>query len=576
MQRKIKKFSLLMLLFLWPLNVFALEKLDISNFLVDVTLKEDGSMHVKELIETKGEFSSFSRRLIYKNASLKANEPPLLTKDAIYNGTSLENISLGYLSLNDEITFDTFNKDFTKFTKAYYKEDAKEKDYVESSIQDGKDLTLFYSNEEGNAAFLIEYDINDVIVKHLDCEEFYWSFLRNNFDQDIPSFSLRFHFPNRLNTNTFKSFLHGDITSKTIILDTKTIQTNFNKLKKNTEVSVRFLFDKDVILSVSSAKQSGLNAYQDIILLEDEKLQIDKQKEEQTILITNVIMNFCKVFLVILFSFWGLFLLKFCRQKKTNEKKEGLSYPIAILSNFYFDGNHKNVFCLSVLELLEKGKITYNRDTLILKNRENLNYTEEMILDFLFEKVGKNNKLSLKEWHKYLTNNETAYRFKKIYNSWCLCVTKETEKCGFYEKNGLEIITSIFSLLIILFVLFASLYFKVSLVLPWISFLLTICFVFYAFTVRHKTMEGKRVMKEIQKIRNNLENDLKNIPKASYPYFYLYSYFWNENEKIFDNMSSFLSNKKILKRSELETLKKMYQLGKKLQYDFLLNSEITE
>ena len=70
MQRKIKKFSLLMLLFLWPLNVFALEKLDISNFLVDVTLKEDGSMHVKELIETKGEFSSFSRRLIYKNASL--------------------------------------------------------------------------------------------------------------------------------------------------------------------------------------------------------------------------------------------------------------------------------------------------------------------------------------------------------------------------------------------------------------------------------------------------------------------------------------------------------------------------
>ena len=96
------------------------------------------------------------------------------------------------------------NKDFTKFTKAYYKEDAKEKDYVESSIQDGKDLTLYYTKEEGDVAFLIEYDIYDVVVKHLDCEEFYWSFLRNNFDKDIPSFSLRFHFPNRLNTETFK------------------------------------------------------------------------------------------------------------------------------------------------------------------------------------------------------------------------------------------------------------------------------------------------------------------------------------------------------------------------------------
>ena len=576
MQRKIRKFSFIILLLMLPLNVYALERLDVSNFLVDVTLREDGSMHVKELIEVTGSFSSFSRRLTYKNASLETHEPPLLTKDAIYNGTGLENISLGYLSLDDEITFDTFNKDFTKFTKAYYKEDAKEKDYVESSIQDGKDLTLYYTNEEGDVAFLIEYDIYDVVVKHLDCEEFYWSFLRNNFDKDIPSFSLRFHFPNRLNTETFKSFLHGDITSKTIILDTKTIQTNFNKLKRNTEVSVRFLFDEDVVLAVSSDKQSGLNAYQDIILLEDEQLQIDKQKEEQTKLITNVIMNFCKVFLVVLFSFWGLFLLRFRRKNAKSEKKEGLSYPIAILSDFYFDGNHKSVFCLSVLELFQKEKITYSRDTLTLKNKENLNYTEEMILDFLFEKVGKDNKLSLKEWHKYLTNNETAYRFKKFYNSWRLCVIKETEKCGFYEKNGLEIITSIFALLIILFVLFASIYFKVTLVLPWISFLLTVCFVFYAFTIRYKSMEGKRVMKEIQKIRNNLESDLENIDKSSYPYIYLYSYFWNENEEIFEKMSSFLNDKKILKRTELETLKKMYQLGKKLQYDFLLNSEITE
>ena len=124
--------------------------------------------------------------------------------------------------------------------------------------------------------------------------------------------------------------------------------------------------------------------------------------------------------------------------------------------------------------------------------------------------------------------------------------------------------------------MFASIYFKVTLVLPWISFLLTICFVFYAFTIRYKSMEGKRVMKEIQKIRNNLESDLENIDKSSYPYIYLYSYFWNENEEIFEKMSSFLNDKKILKKTELETLKKMYQLGKKLQYDFLLNSEITE
>ena len=69
MQRKIRKFSFIILLLILPLNVYALERLDVSNFLVDVTLREDGSMHVKELIEVTGSFSSFSRRLTYKNAS---------------------------------------------------------------------------------------------------------------------------------------------------------------------------------------------------------------------------------------------------------------------------------------------------------------------------------------------------------------------------------------------------------------------------------------------------------------------------------------------------------------------------
>ena len=51
MQRKIRKFSFIILLLMLPLNVYALERLDVSNFLVDVTLREDGSMHVKELLK---------------------------------------------------------------------------------------------------------------------------------------------------------------------------------------------------------------------------------------------------------------------------------------------------------------------------------------------------------------------------------------------------------------------------------------------------------------------------------------------------------------------------------------------
>lgn len=571
-----KKFIFFCICLIFPFSVYALDRLEIDNFLIDATIKDDGSMHVKELFYVKGDFSSFERRVTYKTSSYESHEQALLLKDTIYNGSRLNITRVSYLNVDDDITYDTFLESFQNFNKKYYKEDAEDKEYVESGVQDGKDLTLYYTNNNHKTAFLIEYDIQNVIVKHLDCEELYWSFLKANLDKDLPSFSVRIHFPNGIKEDTFKSYLHGEVTGKTVFLDTKTIQMNFSKVSHNTEISSRFVFDKDTVLNVASFKQSGLSRYQDIILLEDEQTKKETKEIKKKRIITDVIMKFCKTYLICLFALWFLFLLKLKKSFSIKEEmSDSLSYPIAIVSMVFSLKISKNSFCMTILELFAKKNIEFNKNYLILKNRDNLNYTEEMVLEFLFEKVGHDNKLSLNEFHKYLTNPKTCLSFKKFYTNWTRCVKKEMDKCAFYEKNGLAIIISIFALLIILFVLFASIYFKVSYILPWIAFLITLLFVFFCFGVSPKTKEGRRVTKKGQDMKNSFDTDLSSLDEKDYLTYYIYSYYWNKNEEVYEKMQTLLKKEPLVNRKQIGTLKKMKQISLKIQYAFLLNDEMT-
>ena len=81
----VKKFIFFCICLIFPFSAYALDRLEIDNFLIDATIKDDGSMHVKELFYVKGDFSSFERRLTYKTSSYESHEQALLLKDTIYN-----------------------------------------------------------------------------------------------------------------------------------------------------------------------------------------------------------------------------------------------------------------------------------------------------------------------------------------------------------------------------------------------------------------------------------------------------------------------------------------------------------
>ena len=82
---------------------------DVEHFLVDAEILENGDMKVKELIVLKGTFHEYERLISYRNSKLSYHDPVSFTKDAIYNGSNLEDVILKAKKITEPPTFQMFD-----------------------------------------------------------------------------------------------------------------------------------------------------------------------------------------------------------------------------------------------------------------------------------------------------------------------------------------------------------------------------------------------------------------------------------------------------------------------------------
>jgi len=154
---------------------------------------------------------------------------------------------------------------------------------------------------------------------------------------------------------------------------------------------------------------------------------------------------------------------------------------------------------------------------------------------------------------------QTAKVFERYYLNWQHCVEKDTMREEFYEKNGQPIITSIFLLLLSFFLLFANLYFEVSLVLPWIVFLLSAVFFFYSSFLRKKSRKGIEDYTKWKAYETYLEECDELCYSDSH---LLYSLMFSKEEKFLKHISrnSIFKNEKLIssvKAALLEAIEKV-------------------
>ena len=175
-----KKIIICILFLLFPITVYASNvDYDIENFLIEAEVLEDGNMKVRELIVLDGTFNGYIRDIVYKNNKLVSNKTIDYEKDAIYNASKISETTIKAKKISGEVSFSTMNETFDLLNKV--SSNAKNKNYTQTSIENGESFKMYYKAEKEKVAFLIEYTLNDVVVLHKDIAEVYYTFIGSSF-----------------------------------------------------------------------------------------------------------------------------------------------------------------------------------------------------------------------------------------------------------------------------------------------------------------------------------------------------------------------------------------------------------
>ncbi len=530
-----KKILWLLLLLSLPIIVEARVSYDLTNFLVDATILDNGDLQVKELIVLDGNFSGYWINIPYRNPVLEYHTPINFAADAIYNGSGISNVKLFAKKIDEEISFDTFDEEFVTLTRSYYEEDAQNGNYVESSIQNGKSYKMYYKAENEKVAFLIEYTLEDMVVLHEDVAELYFAILSEDFEDSIEDLQIRVNLPKEDSSNNFRIWTHGDLTANIDFLNRSSFLTTVKKTYANTAIDVRTTFDASLMNRSLVRKTTEEKALDQIIAVEEERAQAANQAREtakKNMTITYII---CAIYIVIIISWWIYVYIRFDREYKSTftlkYNREFIEdYNVEVVDYLMNHNITPNAMSASILNLIYKKNIKVEeipsekkkkeknyRFSLI--NRDKASDTEDVLLDFLFETVGKDNTFTTEELKKYASGTTTFGNFQKSYTNWQNCARKDGERQNFFEKNGLPIVSSIFLLLIALIIVCYVSYLDVYSVMVIIVMTLSLVFLIYALFIRKRTKKGNEDYVRWKAFKNFLEDfgrfDIKELPEIA-------------------------------------------------------------
>ena len=530
-----KKILWLLLLLSLPIIVEARVSYDLTNFLVDATIIDNGDLQVKELIVLDGNFSGYWINIPYRNPVLEYHTPINFAADAIYNGSGISNVKLFAKKIDEEISFDTFDEEFVTLTRSYYEEDAQNGNYLESSIQNGKSYKMYYKAENEKVAFLIEYTLEDMVVLHEDVAELYFAILSEDFEDSIEDLQIRVNLPKEDSSNNFRIWTHGDLTANIDFLNRSSFLTTVKKTYANTAIDVRTTFDASLMNRSLVRKTTEEKALDQIIAVEEERAQAANQAREtakKNMTITYII---CAIYIVIIISWWIYVYIRFDREYKSTftlkYNREFIEdYNVEVVDYLMNHNITPNAMSASILNLIYKKNIKVEeipsekkkkeknyRFSLI--NRDKASDTEDVLLDFLFETVGKDNTFTTEELKKYASGTTTFGNFQKSYTNWQNCARKDGERQNFFEKNGLPIVSSIFLLLIALIIVCYVSYLDVYSVMVIIVMTLSLVFLIYALFIRKRTKKGNEDYVRWKAFKNFLEDfgrfDIKELPEIA-------------------------------------------------------------
>lgn len=263
--KKVYSLIIFLLLIFIPFKINAQE--GISNYYIDMTVNNNGSVTIKELIVLNGDFNGFERIINYKNNRLSSFDGSLTSFNGsdIYNADSIKLISIKDIDV-DNVSFDSIYDSGTEFNEVYSAEKGDYGKYIRTVRTNGETYQIYNPDDGSKRGFYIEYILGNVGVVHNDIGEIGLN-LFDELTEYVDILEMHIHIPG--NKTLLRGWAHGPLTGNIELSGTDLIKVTASKVEPNNPIDVRFAFDKSVISG--SKKLTNVDALDKIIEVETER-----------------------------------------------------------------------------------------------------------------------------------------------------------------------------------------------------------------------------------------------------------------------------------------------------------------
>lgn len=530
-----KKVILSLFLFFVPTLVNA-ANVEVTDFLVDAYILENGDVEVHELVVADGTFNWFERDLLYANSALVDGDS--LANNSIYNASDITNVTIKAKSV-DNVSFDTFqDTDFNSFSLVSYGMDGDYNEYTLSPLTLGYRYRIYYYTNNSKTAFYIKYTIKDAVVLHEDVAELYWTFIPDGFENTLNNVEIQVHLPGSDPSDLFRVWAHGNLDGEIDFSSDRGVYATISEVLTGESVDIRLTFNPDLV-NVDVTKQSHMEALDNIIEVETERADVANALRATLRSKRNVAVVLSWILIASTLGLAIFIFLKYGKSPKSSYyskyNREFIDdYNVEVIDYLMKRQITPNALSASIMNLIYKKNISVNEMAtekkkehdyeFTLENLDNLNDSEHILVEFLFDKVGVG-KLNEKNQKKFTTidlknyanGTKTCNTFINSYTKWKNNVLQKGKEQLFFETSDVPKILGIIILFVSIFLLMYIISNRIDYIPSYIAIILAIIFFIYSLAVYKKTQKGSEHYARWNAFKNFLNDfgafDIKELPE---------------------------------------------------------------
>ncbi|MGI6329266.1 MAG: DUF2207 family protein [Bacilli bacterium] len=459
----------------------------VTGLYINADIKENGDLLVEEQIVLEGSFNGYIRDLSYRGVY------------SLYDASSLKILGVYQVTKETKGKFKEEKQILGEFKKANVGFNGDSYIYVHSFQSGLQSLKMFRYTPGGTVVFGIEYLLKDVVLLHEDIAELYWTFIGENFDDNIKEVIIKINLPKE--SKELRGWAHGPLHGEIKLNGKQQIVAEIKDLKAHELIDIRTVFDLEVVpFGGKFSSQKDL----DNILVEES----NRAEEANALRKRSKIIHYSLVFFNYFWLVGLITLVVYIYQKYDKEYRSSFNleyyrdfpgeYGPEVLEYLLKKGITTNSVSASILSIIQKKGLiieeTLNKKDYILrlsKEKETLTKEEEYLRNWLITDYGNGEEVHLKEIRNASKKMKTAEEFIRKYDSWVHLVKSKSIKEEFFEDHfAIKIKLFFYFLLgVILFVINHSLDY-ISLIVI-INLVLAILFLIYIINFNKRSKKGQ-------------------------------------------------------------------------------------